>query len=144
MTTVASQITSLAVVYSIVYSGADERKHQSSASLAFVRGIHRDRWVPRTNGQLRGKCFHLMTSSWKVTKHMQFDRYQASKQTGNQFYYNIILLGLRATLFSLSLPFAKMFNLVVIFCSYDHGILLQNRYFYMLKKTESVFLGPET
>ena len=41
MTTMASQITSLAVVYSIVYSGADQRKHQSSASLAFVRGIHR-------------------------------------------------------------------------------------------------------
>ena len=64
MTTIASQITSLTVVYSIVYSGADQRKHQSSASLAFVRGIHRDRWIPRTKGQLRGKCFHLMTSSW--------------------------------------------------------------------------------
>ena len=38
---IASQITSLAIVYSAVYSGADERKHQSSASLAFVRGIHR-------------------------------------------------------------------------------------------------------
>ena len=37
----ASQITSLAIVYSTVYSGTDERKHQSSASLAFVRGIHR-------------------------------------------------------------------------------------------------------
>ena len=37
----ASQITSLAIVYSTVYSGADQRKHQSSASLAFVRGIHR-------------------------------------------------------------------------------------------------------
>ena len=24
-----------------------------------------DRWIPRTNGQLRGKCFHLMTSSWQ-------------------------------------------------------------------------------
>ena len=43
MTTVASQITSLTVVYSIVYSSADQRKHQSSASLAFVRGIHWDR-----------------------------------------------------------------------------------------------------
>ena len=64
MTTIASQITSLTVVYSIVYSDADQRKHQSSASLAFVRGIHRDRWIPRTKGQLRGKCFHLMTSSW--------------------------------------------------------------------------------
>ena len=43
MSTLASQITSLTVVYSIVYSGVDQRKHQSSASLAFVRGIHRDR-----------------------------------------------------------------------------------------------------
>ena len=64
MSTMASQITSLTVVYSTVYSNADQRKHQSSASLAFVRGIHRDRWIPRTKGQLRGKCFHLMTSSW--------------------------------------------------------------------------------
>ena len=31
----------LIIVYWIVYSGADHRKHQSSASLAFVRGIHR-------------------------------------------------------------------------------------------------------
>ena len=37
----ASQITSLTIVYSSIYSCADQRKHQSSASLAFVRGIHR-------------------------------------------------------------------------------------------------------
>ena len=41
MTMLASQITSLTVVYSIVYSGVNQRKHQSSASLAFVREIHR-------------------------------------------------------------------------------------------------------
>ena len=41
MGTRASQITSLTVVYSSVYSGTYQRKHQSSASLAFVRGIHR-------------------------------------------------------------------------------------------------------
>ena len=41
MTTMATQITSLTIVYSTVYSGPDQRKHQSSASLAFVRGIHR-------------------------------------------------------------------------------------------------------
>ena len=46
------------------YSDADQRKHQSSASLAFVWGI------PRTNGQLRGKCFHLMTSSWILNVHV--------------------------------------------------------------------------
>ena len=34
----SSQITSLTIVYSIVYSGADQRKHQRPASLAFVRG----------------------------------------------------------------------------------------------------------
>ena len=38
---IASQITSLTIVYSTVYSDADQRKHQSSASLAYVRGIHR-------------------------------------------------------------------------------------------------------
>ena len=41
MSTMASQITSLTIVYSTVYSGADQRKHQSSVSLAFVQGIHR-------------------------------------------------------------------------------------------------------
>ena len=41
MGTMASQITSLTIVYSTVNSGADQRKHQSSASLAFVWGIHR-------------------------------------------------------------------------------------------------------
>ena len=37
----ASQITSLTIVYSSIHSSADQRRHQSSASLAFVRGIHR-------------------------------------------------------------------------------------------------------
>ena len=41
MSGMASQITSLTIVYSGVYSGVYQRKHQSSASLAFVRGIHR-------------------------------------------------------------------------------------------------------
>ena len=41
MRAIASQITNLTIVYSTVYSGADQRKHESSASLAFVRGIHR-------------------------------------------------------------------------------------------------------
>ena len=35
-----SQITSPTIVYSVVYSGVDQRKYQSSASLAFARGIH--------------------------------------------------------------------------------------------------------
>ena len=34
----ASQITSLMIVYSTVHSGSDQREYQSSASLAFVAG----------------------------------------------------------------------------------------------------------
>ena len=41
MSAMASQITSRTIIYSTVYSAADQRKHQSSASLAFVWGIHR-------------------------------------------------------------------------------------------------------
>ena len=40
MGAMVSQITSLTIVYSIIYSGPEQRKHQSSTSLAFVRGIH--------------------------------------------------------------------------------------------------------
>ena len=57
MGAIATHITSLTIVYSTVYSDAIQRKHQSSASLAFVRGVpvtgefpvHR--WIPRTYGQ---------------------------------------------------------------------------------------------
>ena len=64
MGAMASQITSLPISYLTVYSGADQRKHQSSASLAFVRGIHR--WPVNSphKGPVTRKCFHLMTSSW--------------------------------------------------------------------------------
>ena len=43
MGAIASQTTSLTIVYSTVHSDADQTNHQSSASLAFVRGIH---WGP--------------------------------------------------------------------------------------------------
>ena len=51
-----------------VCSGADQRKHQSSASLAFVRGIHRLPVNSPHNGPVMRKCFHLMTSSWTITR----------------------------------------------------------------------------
>ena len=56
MGAMASQITSLMIVYWTVYSAADQRKHQISASLAFVRGIH---WWP-VNSQHK----------WPVTRKM--------------------------------------------------------------------------
>ena len=80
MGTIASQIISLTIVNSAVYSGADKRKHQSSASLAFVRGIQRGpvnsphKW-PVTRkmfpfddvimhcGKLRGISLHVMVNT---------------------------------------------------------------------------------
>ena len=62
MGAIASQITSLTIVYSIVYLDADQRKHQSSASLAFVRGTHRG----------RGKMFpfdDVILSIWRCVRY---------------------------------------------------------------------------
>ena len=52
----ASQITSLTVVYPTFYSGAHQSKHQSSTPLAFVWGIHR--------GPVNS------TQKWPVTRNM--------------------------------------------------------------------------
>ena len=57
MGAVASKITNLTIVYSAVYPGTDQRKHQSSASqrqaiiLTNDGQITGDRWIPRTKGQ---------------------------------------------------------------------------------------------
>ena len=83
MGAMASQITSLTIVYSTIYSGADQRKHQSSASLAFVRGIHQ--WPVNSlhKGPVMRKLFpfddiimklHLMTSSRNIER----DRHDSS------------------------------------------------------------------
>ena len=62
---IASQITSLTTVYSTVYSDADQRKHQSSASQAFLRGIQRGPLNSPHKWPVLRKMFHLMTSSCK-------------------------------------------------------------------------------
>ena len=64
MGAMVSQITGVSIVDWNVCSGADQRYYQSSASLAFVRGIHR--WPVNSphKGPVTCKMFHLMTSSW--------------------------------------------------------------------------------
>ena len=61
MSAMASQITSLTIVYRTVYSGADQRKHQSSASLAFVREIHR-------SPSIHNGCFMYTSNIWNLYK----------------------------------------------------------------------------
>ena len=57
MSAIASHITSLTIVFSVVYWGADQRKHQSSTSLAFVRGIHRGPVNSPHKGSVTRKMF---------------------------------------------------------------------------------------
>ena len=64
MDIMASQITDASTVCPTVCSGAHQRKHHSSASLSFVRGIHRWPVVLRTKGRVTRKCFYFMTSSY--------------------------------------------------------------------------------
>ena len=59
MGAMASQITSLTIVHPTVYSGADQRKHQNSASLAFVQGMHRSPVNSPYKGPVTRKMFPL-------------------------------------------------------------------------------------
>ena len=67
MGALVSQITSLTIVYSTVHSIADQRKHLSSAALAFVRGIHRGPVNSPHKGPVTRKMFSfddvIMTGS---------------------------------------------------------------------------------
>ena len=85
MTTMASQLTSLTVVYSIVYSGADQRKHQSSASLAFVWGIHRWPLNSSHKGPVTRKMFpfdDVIMSCWNLTKTIK-SKFELRKEQAN-------------------------------------------------------------
>ena len=70
MNAMVSQITSLTIVYSTAYLGADQRKHQSSASLAFVRGIHRRLVNSPHKGPVTRKMFPfddvIMVIRWRT------------------------------------------------------------------------------
>ena len=60
------QITDVSIVFSTVCPGADQRKHQSSTSLAFVRGNHQ--WLVDSphKGPITWKIFHMMSSCAQI------------------------------------------------------------------------------
>ena len=57
MSAMASQITGVSTIYATVCLGVDQRKHQSSASLAFVGGIHRSLVNSLHKGPVTRKMF---------------------------------------------------------------------------------------
>ena len=86
----ASQITSLTIVYSTVYSGENQRKHQSSASLAFVWGIHRWPMNSPHKGPVTRKMFPFddviidqICSTIMVNSNLA--RHSGNKQQNNTF-----------------------------------------------------------
>ena len=72
MGAIASQITSLRIVFSTVYLDIDQRKHQSSASLAFVRGNHQRPVNSPHKWPVTRKMFPLMTSSYIILLYWSF------------------------------------------------------------------------
>ena len=84
MSAMVSQITNLTIVCATIYSGVDQRKHQSSVSLAFVWGIHRRpvnsphkgpvaRKMFPFDDLIMGKCFLVVILTWKNTSN-EFDQ----------------------------------------------------------------------
>ena len=70
MSKMESQITILTIVYSTIYSSTNQKKHQSSASLAFVRGIHRGPVNSPHKGPVTRKMFPfddiIMMLNWVI------------------------------------------------------------------------------
>ena len=64
LSSMASQITGVSIVCSVVCWGADQGKFKAARHRPLWGESTCDRWIHPTKGQLRGKCFHLMTSSW--------------------------------------------------------------------------------
>ena len=97
MRTMASQITSITIVCSTIYSGADQRKHQSSASLTFVRGIHR--WPVNS------------PHKWLVTRKMfPFDDVTMLCQVHVQLLLNHVMLSSPLNLFEDWVPGDEIFG----------------------------------
>ena len=92
MSTMASQITSLTIIYSTVYSGADQRKHQSSVSLSFVRGIHRWPGNSPYKGPVTRKMFPFDAV---IMHHLQLSRHpQAMVTMCGSYIYKVMRQGL--------------------------------------------------
>ena len=97
MSPTVSQITGVSIVYSTVCSGVDQRNHQSSASLAFVRGSHRSPVNSPHKVTVTRKMFHLVTSSWiekilRSVNNFKWTRILSFHATVNKLRYDNVRL----------------------------------------------------
>ena len=91
MGTMVSQITSLTIVYSTVYLGADQRKHQSSTSLALVRGESSSHKWPVTRKMFPFDDvimhFGLVTPSGIIQLHHSFRQWLTASSAPRHYLY---------------------------------------------------------
>ena len=73
MGAMTSQITSLTIVYSTVIQAQITESTKAPRHRPLCGEFTGHRWIPRTNSQSRGKCFHLMTSPWWWSNLQQFN-----------------------------------------------------------------------
>ena len=112
MSTITSQITGVSIVYSTICSGADQRKHKKSASLAFVRGIYRRPVNSPHKGPVTRKMFPfddvIMQQLWS-------DKMQRQSE---------LLIAKRIQIYNCAAIFGCVFNLS--WCRIHHVRLLTN------------------
>ena len=117
MSAMASQITSLTIVYSAVYSDAYQRKHQRTASLAFVQGIHR--WPVNS------------PHKWPVTRKMfPFDDVIMGniRPTHRSMGTNSCLRGLMYHWFIQRLVVDSEVKQIITYCKIDFGEIILIKY----------------
>ena len=141
MSTMSSEITGVSIVFSIVCSGADQIRYESSASLAFARGIHR--WPVNSphKGPVTRKMFPfddvIMMKSWyghtfHMTGHLcekstEFPTQRAIQRTGVFFVVKTAKLFEQTIEWSVNWdPFLYLHNVISMFeCCVKH-IALQS------------------
>ena len=103
MGAMVSQITSLTLVHSIVYSGAEQRKHQNPASLAFVRGINR--WPVNSphKGPVTRKIFPFEDVIMNIFEITDSETTRLCMCLYNRYHWNLSVI-MMPTLSSLAAP----------------------------------------
>ena len=129
MGVMASHITGASIVYSTVCSGADHRKHQSSASLTFVRGkFHL--WLVNSphKGPVTWKMFPFDDVVTTLHEHCELDHYcMARVMNGISLFRFQAVTYLLSELDKLTFKYEQNYLLItlpepmLLYCQLDHG-----------------------
>ena len=116
MSSMASQIIGVSIVCSTVCSGADHRKHQSSASLAFMRGIHRWPVDSPPNGsvmwEMLGQTPKCSRHRTKKTKNDTQNHTRTAHTPSPQFPFDDVIMLIRRQIRYKGSPSLNWFNFI--------------------------------